>query len=392
VAATAKKLSPKQVQSYLMRTTGPQQYFSQAWQSLATIQIPKNIPLNQPLAFLQIQWSGRVTTDGTGFVPGQEAPQNILQNVQLQGTHNVLGSLKPINMSGATLFAMNRLLDRDRGGNSVIINGTRMPDLGQPMGLTAAQFGAASTTYDVNIFWLVPFFPYGVADHVAVQYLLNAQAWGQTLQLEITAADQSAWGTGALAHSTLTAFGSNSGSPVINLNLVYVSLGDLQNSIAQAVCVRNVTNINSILQSNANGVRLVLLQNQRTMNVIQKTGTSQAGTSAGVSAFATLSDTFTEQTIIRVNNNPIRNLQFNAQTKEFYGQRFNTVLPTGYLNISFVDGQPAPNVYAAVKGDQFPGGAQFDIAANIQNANAANVGEVVQDMIYGEPVVAGASS
>jgi hypothetical protein len=174
--------------------------------------------------------------------------------------------------------------------------------------------------------------------------------------------------------------------------LTYASLGPLANSINQAVAVRNVYTINSVLQSNGNMVRLQLLQNQRTLSVVQKTGTLLAGTSAGVSVFGTLSDTITEQTILRVNNNPIRNLQFNDVTSEFYGVRANTTQPQGYLAILFNDHNPVMNAQSAFKGDQLQGSAQFDIASNIVGAAGSNTGEIVQDMIYGEPQVAGASS
>jgi len=67
------------------------------------------------------------------------------------------------------------------------------------------------------------------------------------------------------------------------------------------------------------------------------------------------------------------------------------VQPTGYKNISFVDGFPASHDQTAMKGDMLSPGAQFDIATNVVAANAANGGEVIQDMIYGEPVIAGQS-
>lgn len=387
------RLTGKQIRSYLMRTTGPQQYYVQPWSDLTQFNIAKNIPLNQPLAFLHITLEGRLTLDASGgYTPLPEAPQNLLQLVRLQGSHAKLGSLALINMSGATLFALNKILSQR--GNSICIsdNGgslNRIDPLDQfPTGLTAAQFGTASHAYDFQVFWTVPVFPYGVSDDQAVQYLLNAAAWGQTLQLQLTTGDVTSLGA-AKAHATLSAFGSASGSPSININLTYVSLGPLAASINQAVSVKNSYSIAGQLSSVQNQVRLQLLQNQRTLNVLTKTGTQQTGTSAGVVVYATLSDAILQQNQVRVNNNPVRNLQFNEVTKEFYGLRGNTVMPQGYLNISFSDGEPTPNSFAGFKGEQLPGSAQFDIAANVISSPANVTGEVVQDMIYGEPVVAG---
>ena len=390
------KLTAKDVQSYLMRTTGPQPFFTQTYSNLSTFNIPKNIPLQLPLAFIQIRWKGRIAVATAAATPAPEAPQNILQRIQLQGTHATLGTLMPIQMSGATLFQLNRIFGVR--GNSVIINNNRYVQEDQiALGLANAanpvpgypQFGSIGN-FDTQIFWTIPVFPYNVPDAQAVQYLFNAASWGQTLQLQIVTADATAFNF-VPANTTFTAFGSASGSPAIDIMLVYASLGPLRNSIAQAVSVKNVFSISTILQSNANNVRLQLLQNQRTQNVVVKTGTTLAGTSAGVSAFGTISDTILEQTYLRVNNNPIRNLQYNDATKEFYGYRFDTVLPLGYNNISFTDSNPIPNAFSGFKGERLPGSAQFDVASNVVGAAGTNIGEVVQDMVYGEPQVAGAA-
>jgi len=387
-AAGAQALTAKQVRSYIMRTTGPQQFFTQTFSTLGTFNIPKNIPLLLPLAYIMIRVKGRYVVGAASFVPSPEAPQNIIQQVRLIGTHATLGQLTPIQASGATLFALNRVFGVR--GNSYIDTGTRFAELGKPMGFTQAQFGTTATTHDFELFYTIPVFPYNVPDEQAIQYLYNAAAWGQTLQLQIVTADGTAWNTTA-GNITFSAFGSGAGSPSIDIMLVYASLGPLATSIQQAVRVLNVTSLTSVLQANSNGVRLALLQNQRTLNVIQKTGTSQAGVSAGVSAFGTLSDTQTEQTILRTNNNPIRNLQFNDATAEFYGYRFDTVMPTGYLNLSFTDSNPLPNVHTGFRGEKLPGGTQFDIATNVVGAGGTNIGEIIQDMVYGEPVIAGQS-
>jgi hypothetical protein len=388
VTPSPTKLTQKQIRSYIMRTTGPQPFYTQPFATLSTFNIPKNIPLLSPLAFIQIRWKGRLTVTTTFSALPPEAPQNILQQIQLQGTHSTLGFLSPIRMSGASLFAYNRLFT-DRG-NSLIVNGIRQPELNKPMGLGNAFFTSGGSPYDMEIFWNIPLFPNQVADADALLYLYNAAAWGQTLQLQIQTADTTAFGgTGV---GTFSAFGSASGSPAIDIMLVYASMGPLRNSVFQAVRVLNTYQINTVLQSNATNTRLQLLQNQRTLNVTAKTGTLLAGTSAGVTVFGTLSDTILEQAYLRVNNNPIRNLQYDDATAEFYGFRLGSVQPTGYLMISFEDGVPQPNPHTGFRGERLPGSSQFDIAANVVGAAGTNVGEIIQEMIYGEPQVAGASS
>jgi hypothetical protein len=375
--------------NYIMRTTGPQQFYSFPFTANNNFQVPKNIPLNQPLAYIHIQWAGRIvigTANYTSVSP--ESLLNILMNFKLQGTHSTLGNLTMFNMSGANLFKMQKLYAIR--GNSVYINGVRVSDDQMSVGLPATTFGNTGT-YDVLVNWTVPVFPLGVADSQALLYLYNALAWNQTLQVTILQGDSTSFGTAAGGTTiTFTAYGSNSGTPVWNLLTTYVSLGNFQNCIAQAVKVVNDNTISAVLQSAATQIRLALLQNQKTTAVIVKTGQTQSATGGNI--FTTLSDTIMENTVVKLNNNPIRNLLVNSITKEFYGFRMNTTQPQGYLGIFFDDGQPNPSAYTAIQGQNFPGGAQFEVDANIVGPNAANGGDVIQEYIVGTPVVASSGS
>ena len=382
-AATAAKSS--RWLNYIMRTTGPQQFYSFPFVTNNNFNVPKNIPLNQPLAYIHMQWAGRIvigTANYTSVSP--ESLLNIIASFKLNGTHVSLGNQTPFNLSGANLFKIQKLFNIR--GNSVYIGGVRLSDDVLSSGIPTTTFGNTGT-YDVQVNWTIPVFPLGLNDAQALLYTYNAQAWGQTLQLTIQTGDLTSFGVPAGGTTVaFTAYGLGTGSPVINLLLTYISLGIYQNSVAQAVKILNDIAINSVLQSNASTTRLALLQNQKTTAVIQKTGTLQASTSGTV--YATLSDFLVEQTIIRLNNNPIRNLLVNTISKEFYGFRMNTVQPQGYLGIFFDDGNPTPNAWTAIQGQNFPGGAQFDVAANVIAANAANTGDIIQEYIVGTPVAA----
>jgi hypothetical protein len=371
--------------NYIMRTTGPQQFYSFPFVTNQNFNVPKNIPLNQPLAYIHMQWVGRIvigTANYTSVSP--ESLLNIIANFKLNGTHASLGNQTPFNISGASLFKIQKLFNIR--GNSVYIGDVRLTDDVLSAGIPTTTFGNTGT-YDVIINWTIPVFPLGLGDAQALLYTYNAAAWNQTLQLTIQTGDLTSFGVPAGGTTVaFSQYGSGSGSPTVNLLLTYISLGPLQNSVAQAVKVLNDIAINSVLTANASVVRLALLQNQKTTAVLQKTGTSQTSTSGIV--YATLSDSICEQTILRVNNNPIRNLLLNSVTKEFYGFRMNTVQPQGYLGIFFDDGNPAPNAWTAIQGQNFPGGAQFDIAANVIGAAGGNIGDIIQEYIVGTPVSA----
>lgn len=392
------QVSSRSLASYLLRTSGPEYFFTQAFSVLQTFAIPKFLALVRPLLAFHFRWKGRIvigTANLTNISP--EAPQNIIQRVTIKGTHTTLGNVTLYDGSGATLFALGRVFGVR--GNSVYINGVRQPEFqgGSTVAIasggavgngTGATFGNTGT-YDLEIFYTLPIPPYFVPDGQNALYLLNPAAWGQTINITVYTADGSAFGTVGTATFTYSSFGSGAGSPTIDMYTTFAQLGNLRNAIQQGVPVRNVQPISSVIQAAGTQVRLQQLQNQRTTAVALKTGTQLAGTSAGVLSFGTLAENITEQATLQVDNKLLRNMQNNDMTKEFYGFRQETVQPIGYLAFPFIDGEPANNSFAAYKGDKLPSGAQFNLLANVVTPAATNIGEVIQEMILGEPVVAG---
>jgi hypothetical protein len=394
----------KKMLGYLgsLRTSGPEYFFTQALTTPgvtpSTFAIPKFLAMVRPMGFMHFRWKGRIVIGVAAITNiSPEAPQNIIQRLTVKGTHASLGNVTLYDGSGATLFAMGRAFGVR--GNSVYINGVRQPEFqggttvaisgGGASGTgTAATFGATGT-YDLEIFYTLPFFPYFVPDSQASLFLLNPAAWGQTINITLYTADQTAFGTQGTATFVFTSFGSGSGAPAVDIYTTFVQLGDFRNSIQQGVVTRNVSPVSSVLTTAGTQVRIIQLQNQRTTAVVLKTGTTLAGTTAGVLSFGTLSESITEQVTIQVDNKLLRNLQNNDMTKEFYGFREETVQPIGYLGIPFDDGTPSNNAFAGYRGDKLPPGAQFNLLGNIANPAGTNTGEVVQEMILGEPVVQG---
>ena len=387
-AALSKKPNARDLRRYTGRFTGPQQFDNFNFTALASRIIPKPMPLAQPLSHIMIEWKGRVVIATANFTSvDPESVLNIIQNVQWTGTHATLSNQTPWNGPFATLFKLMKLYGIK--GNDVYINTVRLTDDTLSNGIPTATFGNTGT-YDIDIICTVPVYPFGVGDAQSMLYCYNEQAWGQTLNMRYTLGDATAFGVPGTATTTFTAFGSGSGSPSINVSLVYASLGPLAGRIGQAVCIRNWQAINSVLQSNTSTIRLALLQNQRTLDVVVKTGTLGSGRTAGIYTLSALSDTIMEQTLLRKNNTQIRNLYNNSTTKSFYGWRMMTVQPIGYLGLFFDDGYSETNSFAAYEGDNpaiLPSGAQFDVASQIVGAAGTNTGEVVQEYLIGHPVV-----
>lgn len=383
-----RKPSMRDIRRYTGRYTGPQQFDNFAFAALATRVVPKPIPLPQPLSHMMIEWKGRIVIGVANYTSvDPESILNVIQNIRWTGTHLQLSNQTPWNGPFATLFKLMKLYGVK--GNDVYINGVRLTDDTLSNGIPTATFGNTGT-YDIDIICTVPVYPFGVDDAQAMLYFYNEQAWGSTLQVQYSLGDLTAFGVPGTATVTYSAFGSGSGVPSVNISLVYGSLGPLAGRVGQAVCVRNWQAINTVLQANTSTIRLVLLQNQRTLNCVTKTGTLGAGRTAGIYVLSALSDTILEQTILRKNNTQIRNLFNNSTTKAFYGFRMQTVQPIGYLGLFFDDGYSQTNAFSAYEGDNpavLPAGAQFDIASQIVGAAGTNTGEVIQEYLVGHPVV-----
>src|SRR5208283_3369346 len=136
---------------------------------------------------------------------------------------------------------------RPRGG-STYVNGALCDNLGIPAGY-AAGTGFLGTVggspYDTEIHYDIPLVPIlpAAAKVSVVPFLYQQKDWGDTLQVFLTFADQTALGTIGTAVVTFTGFGSGAGSPQVYLFTNYEILGALAESISSAVVIRNTQNI-----------------------------------------------------------------------------------------------------------------------------------------------------
>lgn len=379
----AKQLSRRNIASLLGRNQGPEQFFQQTFSPLTSPILPQNINLNRPLERLHIVAQFRVTITGHDYdVVAAEAPQTLLQRVILKGTHRVFNALTPIDMQGATIFAYSRLF-RQRGC-SLYINGVRQPEPNVPFFQIPSTFGAIGT-YDVEVHYDLPLTPILPPSSKlgSIPFMFMEADWANTLQLQLFFGDKSSFGTpNAATVVAITAFGQNSGSPVFTVLTNYEILGPLAGQIQGAVCIRNEqAATGNVSQAGANK-QLALLQKQKTLNVVIKTGSVLLGTSAGVQVFASLTDQMLEQTQIQVDNKPIRNNFMNAAAKEYAGYAFDTVLPEGYLNFPFDD---STNPLTYFRGDKVAGGSTFQLQTAVANAIENPLCTIVQEMVFGTP-------
>lgn len=377
MGTSSRQFTPRDLASILGRNQGPELFFQQPFAALTAPIIPKAINVNRPLERLQIHFHGTVTIAGAPYTAvAAEAPQNILSRVRLTGQHNLYGQLTPIDCSGATLFALARLT-RSRGA-SLYINGVRQPELNVPLAQNPATFGNVGA-YLIECDWdipLGPILPVG-SKITTIPYHYNNVNWGDTLQLQLFIGDQTSFGTPG-AGTTVT-FSADS---VFTIYSNYEILGPLSTQIAPAVVIRSEQLQVAPLAANGNAVRIQLLQKQKTTNVFFKTGTLLAGTSGGVSVFSAMSDAILDMTQMVVDNKPIHNNFNNLALKEYSGYAFDTVLPQGYNNFTFVDSQ---NPLTCYRGDLIAGGSTFELDSNVVGGGANIAAQVLQEQVIGNP-------
>lgn len=381
-------LTARQVASLLGRNQGPEFFFQQPWTALNNVVIPKAINLNRPLERLMLDWQGRIAVGTANITPVfPESLQNLIQTFKLTGTHAAFKALTPINLTGADAFAWPKLF-KPRG-NSTYVNNALADNLGIPAGFPAGT-GFLGTTagspYDTEIIWNVPLTPVlPVAAKVnLVPFYYQQKDWGDTLQVFLTFADATALGTLGTAVVTFSSFGAGTGTPQLFLFTNYEILGALAESISSAVVIRNTQNIpqSQITSAAATLQRLQLLQKQKTTNVLIKSGTLAAGTSPGVSVYATLADNIFQQTQLIVDNKPVRNNFLNSAYKDYQAYSFDARWPQGYLDFSFIDSM---NTLTAYPADQLAGGSVFEIDSQVLTGGASNFAEVIQEQYLGVP-------
>lgn len=375
----------KRAAAMIGRLQGPELFFNGAWAANQTLLIPRTLNLTRPLESLQIQLAFRVTVTVAPYTTvAPEAPANILQKIIITGTHRAFGALTPWNITGATVFASQRVWQNYGNDALVSVNGgplVRIADPGRPI---VSGFTGAVATHDFIVTYILPTSPQmGIGQAVKRNlngFLWMPQDWADSVQIQLQFGDGTALGDITGATVAIGGF-AGAADPQVQIHGNYSILGQAANSVRAGVVLRQENPLTGNTAVNQN-VRLTALQKRITSSLLIKSGVLQAAnlTTAGVQTYATLSDTQLQRTQIQVDNKPVRNNQNNLVQKAYYGKMFNTTIPGGYFLLSFVDGQ---NPLLSYRGDQLSGGSTFEIISDIVEPNALNLQAFVQEQIIG---------
>ena len=355
-----------------------------------TFQLGNFVTLDRPLVGLMLRMTGRLVVGTAAYSAGvPESFQNLIQRIVVNGQHVVWGNTTPWDISGATLFSLP-LVFQTRG-NQFISSTTRQADPGMPFVQTANLITTPATgTIDYDITYWLPCGPFLGATPSAkrqqLSFMWRGEDWNGQLIVNVSVGDRTALGTPAGGTTdTWTSFGAATGTPQMQLFGVYGQLGNARYGYvpgSNAIMVRNEAPApNQLITATSQQTLLAQLQSNITTNVLIKTGVNLTGTSAGVQAFASLSDVQLDQTSLRVGGRYIKNVGSNIAYKAYDAAWMNTVIPQGYFNLPFTE---SGNVFTALRADdpKIAGpNANLQIITAVLTASANNRQQYMQEYV-----------
>lgn len=327
---------------------GPQLWFSAPAGFGANVQATQPANLSLPSLGVQVIWRGRITVATTAYSTlNCEAPQNILQNITVNGKRARVGSATVYDGSGASLFLDDSAMEQL--GGHLRINSVLIPRLTSPVGLavgtTSGTFGGIGT-FDVEVEYYVPFAPFGSSNAIQTLYSQRDSDWNRTMNFTASIGTSASFGTGA-GTVTATAYGSATGSPTVYVYLIpTLQNGNGYNLLSQyqaGFCQR--TPVAFSLATAGSNTQIRQLDSQY--------DTSRIYTKAGVidsnGDYVSLSDDIVSQFFLTRGNKPLVQFNDTFSQKRHAERKNNTILPQGLNLIDFVGSHSKSQPAAALQ-------------------------------------------
>jgi len=372
-------IGPEFNDNFSVPTTG---YATTGLGAAQEIQTPHELKKNLPLWGLLVTLRMRLAIGGTNV--GAKFPEsiwNFIQRVRVEGKHRILGTRTLVNVSGPIL--REYCLLHQAGFAPLAVVGTTLSTAADPL-----PTPAANQNNDIELVLPVPFVPLALFPRQQALYALNSPDW-DVLNVWITFGDASvvyAFNAGQVV--TFSNFGGATGSPQCNIYMLRYLLGGARNLIRPAVRRLDMLPMDSALQSGGGGDVPIrdLTVGYKAVHYLIKTGTLAAGLSAGARAYGSLSDTIITRPKIKVDNVVKRDCGPSDPyvMKSYVAFQLESVNPEiGYNVIHFAEGHNASTFFPA---DGLTSKNTYQLAGDY-TAAANQIGDILQELIEGEPVV-----
>lgn len=397
-AGGGSKINTRAFLARITRDQGPEFEQTIAWANLGNVPTANPLKTDRKVKVYNFHVRGRITV-GAGIVTFRSGPAllgtplfSLLQQISITGQHNRYGAQTPIILRGETAAEMFALMYPNwQPTFSVSVNGGALT-----RGL--ALSGAANATNDFDFNLPVPMYPLGASPGDQVFYCLHGPDWAGNLFANVAMADPTALGVtlASLANGgNITAFGSAAGNGSVDIlsERPLLSKG-LMVRIKPSMTFRltDAQQITGVLNAGAAGADQKLRDlsvGKDTTRIFVKTGTSLAGTSAGVVTFGSLSDTIVTRTLIKLDDRALRfgNANSDLVLQDYLGRSYGRVIPVGYKVIDFIagSGQGYDNIKAAFASSNLSAARKYQLNGDVASIAANQIGEVVQEMTLGSP-------
>lgn len=367
-----------------------------AFVPLAVASTPSSLRTDRKIKWISALLTGRITV-GAGNVTFRTPPIvpsplfNLFQLFTLRGTHLTEGAISPFIVKGETQTELNMLFFSAAaagGGYQPVwwnsVNGGALTKYG-------ALSGTANATNDFKVVLEVPLFPMGSEAKDIVLNCIHGPDWPGNLYVDLLCGDETSLGVAA-GSVAFHAFGSGAGSPQLQLHTERPLLTvDLMNRIVSAIPFR-LTQTQQPTQGVVNGgtdvdLTDLFVGDRDTTRIILKAGTKQSAPalSAGMDAYASLSDAIVNPTYFSLDGRALRFQTDDAVLVGYMQRTYLTSAGVGYRIIDFVDtpGEGGSVVSAAFPSAQLTAARKFQLVGHVVTATANGNAEVIQEMLKG---------
>jgi len=316
--------------------------------------LPKDYYYKGLLLSLTFRWTAGASTSGTF---NAEAGQNLIEMIEINGNHKVLGDYTPYRVPGDYTFQVSNVED---GYNHKRLCSINAGALGAVPTQGTAPLNAG--TYDILVNYHISFVPRRIQAAEQLFYLLDAPYWN-TLSLYIYWGGIGSLVSGYGGTPTITAYGSAAGSPLLNVTREIVKLSTSKNQIKTIPIKRSVKFV-PVTTTQTGAYICDLNKGNLIRSLWFKCGVTTTGTSLAAQGdnFATLQDPTTICNRLTPKRDDIAqrdvywldNQEFEAQSKQLgavfsQGNATATNYPAGYNEIDFCEDNTISTAYNTVQ-------------------------------------------